>query len=91
MQQTSLPDNRDCPICKTALLAKVKKLGQAEKTSVSNVSVPSAAEESNEDEDLSDDDDKEDQLGDDQSETITIDTLLQRIRHWRTLECGVDQ
>ena len=71
-----LPDTRDCPICKTALLAKVKKLGQAENTSVSNVSVPSATEESNEDEDLSDDDDKEDQLGDDQSETITIDTLL---------------
>ena len=87
-----LPDVRDCPICKTALLAKVKKLGQAENTSVSNVSVPSAAEESNEDEDLSDDDeDKEDQLGDDQRETINIDTLLQRIRHWRTLECGVDQ
>ena len=71
-----LPDIRDCPICKTAILPKFKELGQAENTSVSNVSVPSAAEESDKDEDLSnDDDDEEDHLGDDQSETINIDTL----------------
>ena len=55
------------------------------------MSVPSAAEESDENEELSDDDDDEyDQLVDDQSETINIDTLLQRIRHWRTLESSRD-
>ena len=36
------------------------------------------------------DDDEYDQLVDDQSETINIDTLLQRIRHWRTLESSRD-
>ena len=82
----------EMPICKTAILPKVKELGQAENTSVSNVSVPSAAEESDKDEDLSnDDEDEEDHLGDDQSETINIDTLLQRICHLRTLEDGIDQ
>ena len=70
-----LPNIRDCPICKTAL-SEVKELGQTANNSVSNVSVPSAAEESNEDEELSDDDDDEyDQLGDDQSKTINIDTF----------------
>ena len=86
-----LPDISDCPICKTALLAKVKDLGQTANTSVSNVSVPSAAEESDEEDDLSDDDEDEyDQLGDDQNETINIETLLQRIRLWRTLESTHD-
>ena len=86
-----LPNIRDCPICKTALLSKVKELGQTANNSVSNVSVPSAAEESDEDKESSDDDDNEyDQLGDDQSEKINIDTLLQRIRHWRTLESSRD-
>ena len=56
------------------------------------MSVPSAAEESDENEELSDDDDDDeyDQLVDDQSETINIDTLLQTIRHWRTLESSRD-
>ena len=56
------------------------------------MSVPSAAEESDENEELSDDDDDDeyDQLVDDQSETINIDTLLQTIRHWRTLESNRD-
>ena len=60
--------------------------------SVSNVSVPSAAEESDENEELisDDDDDEYDQLVDDQSETINIDTLLPRIRNWRTLESSRD-
>ena len=81
------PKCQRCPICKTVLLSKVKELGQTANNSVSNVSVPSAAEESDEDEELSDgDDDEYDQLGDDQSETINIDTLIQRIHHWRRLE-----
>ena len=85
------PNIVDCPICKTALLSKVKEFGQTANKSVSNVSVPSAAEESDENEELSDDDDDEyDQLVDDQSETINIDTLLERIRHWRTLESSRD-
>ena len=84
-----LPDIRDCPICKIALLSKVKELGQTANTSVSNVSVSSAAEESDEDEELSDDDEDEyDQLGDDQSETINIDTLLQRIRQCQPAKPG---
>ena len=58
---------------------------------MSNVSVPSAAEESDEEDDLSDDDEDEcDQLGDDQNKTINIETLLQRIRLWRTLESTHD-
>ena len=75
-------------------MPKVKGLAKPKTllSSVSNVSVPSAAEKSDKDEDLSnDDEDEEDHLGDDQSETINIDTLLQRIRHWRTLEDGIDQ
>ena len=68
-----LPNIGDCPICKTALLSKVKELCQTANKSVSNVSMPSAAEESDENEELSDDDDDEyDQLVDDQSETINI-------------------
>ena len=73
-----LPDIRDFPICKAALLSKVKELGQTANTSVSNAPVPSAAEESDEDE--------YNQLADYESETINIDTLSQRIRQWRTLE-----
>ena len=73
-------------------MSKVKELGQTANKSVSNVSVPSAAEETDENEELSDDDDDDDydQLVDDQSEMINIDTLLQRIRHWRTLESSRD-
>ena len=74
-------------------MSKVKELGQTANKSVSNVSVPSAAEESDENEELilsDDDDDEYDQLVDDQSETINIDTLLQRIRHWRTPESSRD-
>ena len=73
-------------------MSKVKELGQTANKSVPNVSVPSAAEESDENEELSDDDDDDeyDQLVDDQSETINIDTLLQRICLWRTLELSRD-
>ena len=85
-----LPDIRHCPICKAALLSRVKELGQTANASVSNVSVPCTAEESNESEELSDDDEDEHNLADEQSETINIDTLLQRIRQWRTLESSRD-
>lgn len=87
-----LPDISDCPICRIALLAKVKDLGQTAKNSVSNVSVTSASEDSDntddEDDNLTDDDDDEDsQLDDVQNENVTnIDTLLQRIGSWRTLD-----
>ena len=71
---------------------KLKSFIKTANKSVSNVSVPSAAEESDENEELisDDDDDEYDQLVDDQSETINIDTLLPRIRHWRTLESSRD-
>ena len=69
-----LPNIGDCPICKTALLSKVKELHQTANKSVSNVSVPSAAEESDENEELisDDDDDEYDQLVDDQSKALTL-------------------
>jgi hypothetical protein len=83
----TLPDISDCPICRTVLSKQVEDLGQTANNSVSNASVPSAAGEESYEDDLSDDDDDEDdQQGDDQNETVNIDTLIERIRHWRTPE-----
>jgi hypothetical protein len=67
-------------------LKQVEDLGQTANNSVSNASVPSAAGESDDDDLSDDDDDKDDQQGDDQNETVNIDTLIERIRHWRTPE-----